>query len=145
VIKDKRPTDETGWLLIERTTSNDIKSYICWGFDDSSLEDLVKLAHFRWPVEQCFKQMKGEVGMTDFEGRKWNGFHHHAAMVILAFCFLVLLRVGEHNGSGPLPTLPQIHRELLRLYTRRFLELRLKISPEEAESIIDDLPFIIPD
>jgi len=143
VLDNGRPTDETGWLLIERTMENELKAYICWEFDKSSLEEIVKLAHLRWTVEQCFLQMKGEVGMTDFEGRKWRGWHHHAAMVILAFCFLMLLRISESSESDYLPTLPQIRREFLRLYTQRFLEIRLQISSEEANSVLEDLPFLV--
>ena len=145
VCSNGRPTDETGWLLMERTIENEIKAHICWRLDDYSLEDLSKLVHLRWTVEQCFEQMQGEVGLTDFEGRKWQGWHHHAVMVILAFCFLVLLRILESDELGPLPTLPQIRREFLRIYTQRFLEIRLKISPEEAESVLEDLPFLVPE
>lgn len=145
VIHDGRPTDEKGWLIIERTVKNEIKAHICWGLDNCSLEEIVKIIHLRWTVEQCFAQMKGEVGMADFEGRKWRGWHNHAAMVILAFCFLCLLRITESNDSGPLPTLPQIRREFLRIYTQRFLEIRLKISPEEAASVLEDLPFLVPE
>jgi SRSO17 transposase len=140
-----KPTDETGWLIIERTNDQQIKAHICWGLDNHSLEELVKIIHLRWTVEQCFAQMKGEVGMTDFEGRKWRGWHHHAAMTILAFCFLCLLRVLESDSSEPFPTLPQLRREFLRVYTQRFLEIRLKISPEEAASVLEDLPFLIPE
>ena len=142
VSYDGKPTDETGWLLIERTLQGEIKTHICWGLDTFSLEDLGKLIHLRWTVEQCFGQMKREVGMVDFEGRKWRGWHHHVAMVILAFSFLCLLRILESNTSDPLP---KIRREFLRLYTQRFLEIRLKISPPEAASILVDLPFLIPE
>jgi SRSO17 transposase len=36
--------------------------------------------------------MKEELGLDHFEGRSWRGFHHHAAMVILAYGFLLLER-----------------------------------------------------
>ena len=145
VTQDGKPTDETGWLIIERTVQGEIKTHICWGLDALSLEKLVALIHLRWTVEQCFKQMKREVGMADFEGRKWLGWHHHVAMVILAFSFLCLLRILEGDDSGPLPTLPKVRREFLWLYTQRFLEIRLKIPPDEAASILTDLPFLVPE
>ena len=34
--------------------------------------------------------MKEELGLDHFEGRSWRGFHHHAAMVLLAYGFLLL-------------------------------------------------------
>ena len=36
--------------------------------------------------------MKEELGLDHFEGRSWRGFHHHAAMVMLAYGFLLLER-----------------------------------------------------
>ena len=44
--------------------------------------------------------MKEELGLDHFEGRSWRGFHHHAAMVLLAYGFLLL----EHNRPRPEPT-----------------------------------------
>lgn len=145
VVHDTHPTDETGWLLFERTSEEDWKVYMCWGLDDCSLEDLVKFAHSRWVIEQTYKQMKQELGLDQFEGRKWLGWHHNAAMVMLAFSYLMLLRIIHDPGEGPFPSLPQIRRELLRYYTRRFLELRLNLSVDEADAVLDDLPFLIPE
>ncbi len=34
--------------------------------------------------------MKEELGLDHFEGRSWRGFHHHVALVILAYGFLAL-------------------------------------------------------
>jgi len=51
--------------------------------------------------------MKEELGLDHFEGRSWRGFHHHAALVIPAYGFLLLERerarvererAGEHRG-----------------------------------------------
>jgi SRSO17 transposase len=47
--------------------------------------------------------MKEELGLDHFEGRGWRGFHHHAAMVILAYGFLLLEQArprAEPTGSG---------------------------------------------
>lgn len=86
------PTDETGWLLLEQR-DNELKTWICWGLDDASLEDLVRMAHHRWIIEHAFSIMKGELGLDNFEGRKWNGLHHHVTLVMLALAFLQTLRL----------------------------------------------------
>ena len=145
VAKDGKPTDETGWVLFEKTKDGELKVYMCWGLDDASLKELVGIAHIRWTIEQCFKQMKGELGLDKFEGRKWKGWHHHAAMVMLAFCYLMLMRVGEALPGEKLPTLPQVRREMLRIYVRQVFERRLKIPPDEADAILDDIPFLVPE
>ena len=145
VVKNKKVTDETGWLLFERRRGVELKVYMCWGLDNASLNDLVKIAHLRWTIEQGFKQMKGELGLDEFEGRTWRGWHHHAAMVMIAFSYLMLMRFERYQTGEKLPTLPQVRREMSRIFVRRGLELRLKTSPEEADAILDDMPYLIPE
>lgn len=145
VVVDNRPTDETGWLLFQRRKGVPLKVYMCWGLDDALIEELVKIAHIRWVIEQGFKQMKGELGLDDFEGRKWRGWHHHAAMVMIAFSYLMLIRYEGYKTGEKLPTLPQVRKEAARLYVRRALEQRFKISPEEADAFLDDEPILIPE
>jgi SRSO17 transposase len=36
--------------------------------------------------EVCWR-MKADLGLDHFEGRSWRGFHHHAALVLLAYAF----------------------------------------------------------
>jgi len=50
----------------------------------------------RWNIEQGYQQMKEELGLDHFEGRSWRGFHHHAALVLLAYGFLAL----EHRRAA---------------------------------------------
>ena len=145
VAKDGKPTDETGWMLFEKTKSEELKVYMCRGVDSRSLEDLVKIAHTRWVIEQGFKQMKGELGLDDFEGRKWKGLHHHIAMVIIAFCYLMALRVAGSSTWTDLPSLPQVRREITRLFFRRIYEIKFNITPEEADEFLDEYPVLVPE
>jgi SRSO17 transposase len=50
---------------------------------------LVDFAKLRWRIERDYQELKQEVGLGDFEGRGWIGFHHHATMCIAAYAFLV--------------------------------------------------------
>ena len=52
------------------------------------LAKLVATAKARWRVEQDYRELKDELGLDQFEGRSWQGFHHHAALVTAAFVFL---------------------------------------------------------
>lgn len=145
VASQGRPTDEVGWLVFERTRDEELKVFMCWGLDGASLEDLVKIAHIRWTIEQCFKQMKGELGLDDFEGRKWEGWHHHMAMVIIAFCYLMSLRVGVYAFEGKLPTLPRIRREVAYLHIRKIYEQKFSLTTEEADDFLEEYPVLIPE
>ena len=39
-------------------------------------------------MEQDYRELKDELGLDHFEGRSWQGFHHHLALVTAAFVFL---------------------------------------------------------
>jgi SRSO17 transposase len=88
----KRPL----WLLIEEQADGKIKYAFSNLPEGTGLKKAVRLWKSRWPVEQGYQQMKEELGLDHFEGRSWRGFHHHAAMVILAYGFLLLER---HRGQ----------------------------------------------
>ena len=53
-----------------------------------ALNQLVTPAKARWRVEQDYRELKEELGLDHFEGRSWQGFHHHVALVTTAFVFL---------------------------------------------------------
>ena len=66
---------------------------------DCPLREMVRVAHSRWTVEDCFLRGKQEVGLDDYEVRGWRGYHHHMTLVMLALWFLVLQkrRLGGKN------------------------------------------------
>jgi hypothetical protein len=58
----------------------------------TSLRTLVYLAKLRWRIERDYQEMKSELGLDHFEGRTWNGFHHHVALCAAAHAFLARRR-----------------------------------------------------
>jgi SRSO17 transposase len=61
------------------------------------LTELVRAAKHRWIIERDYEELKQELGLGDFEGRNWRGFHHHATLCIAAYGFLV----AERNRFSP--------------------------------------------
>src|SRR5258706_3915270 len=54
-----------------------------------ALQRLVYFAKLRWRIERDYQELKQEVGLGHFEGRRWRGFHHHATLCIAAYGFLI--------------------------------------------------------
>jgi len=112
-------TDEVVWLVLEKR-SNQLKAYLCWGFDDATLEELVGLAHSRWTIEQFHREAKQMLGLDQFEGRSWKGWHHHVTMVLLAYAYLALHR-AQTTADHP-PTLPKTANAIvLEIATQRLV------------------------
>jgi SRSO17 transposase len=92
---------EAVWLLVEEQADGQLKYALSNLPADTSCRRAVRLWKSRWPVEQGYQQLKEELGLDHFEGRSWRGFHHHAAMTILAYGFLLLERHrAEQNRQG---------------------------------------------
>jgi len=90
------PSDE-GWLVCERRSNQD-KFYLTNHGPHASLEQLAAVIKARWSCEQAHQQLKEELGLDHFEGRSWNGLHHHALLTMMAFLFLQTLRSEEKKG-----------------------------------------------
>ena len=80
------------WLLLEwpEQSSEPSKYFLCDLPATSTLRRLVQVTKARWPIEQNYQQLKEELGLDHYEGRSWNGWHHHVTLVMLAHAFLTL-------------------------------------------------------
>jgi SRSO17 transposase len=82
------------WLLSEwpRDEPAPTKYYLSSLPATTSLRTLVQFGKLRWRIERDYQELKGELGLDHFEGRTWNGFHHHVALCAAAHAFLALRR-----------------------------------------------------
>jgi len=83
------------WLLVRRsmTKSEELAYYVCYGPADTTLEELVRVAGMRWAIEEGFEEAKSEVGLDQYEVRKWVSWYRHITLALLAHAFLAVVRV----------------------------------------------------
>lgn len=104
------------WLLIEWPEDKDeaLKYWHSTMPTETTIAALVDTAKLRWRIvpearlrhdERDFQELKQEIGLDYHEGRGWRGFHHHAALSIAAYGFLVAVR-------SPIPPSAPIIRAL---------------------------------
>jgi SRSO17 transposase len=79
------------WLLIEwpEGEKEPAKYWLSTLPATTKIATLVDIAKLRWRIERYFQDLKQEIGLDHYEGRGWRGFHHHAALSIAAYGFLV--------------------------------------------------------
>lgn len=53
----------------------------------------------RYWVERTFDDAKNELGMSDYQVRKWNGWHHHHALVFMAGLFLLQQKIANQQEA----------------------------------------------
>ena len=80
------------WLLVEWPESESAPSHYFLADlpEHYTLRRLVRLAMSRWKIEQGYQQLKEELGLDHYEGRSWQGWHHHVTLVMIAYAFLAL-------------------------------------------------------
>jgi SRSO17 transposase len=90
------------WLLIEWPAGDaePLKYVLSNRPADMAINDLVAAAHMRWRIERDYQDLKQELGLGHYEGRGWRGFHHHAALTIAAYGFLVAERLAAPSRAG---------------------------------------------
>jgi SRSO17 transposase len=86
------------WLLIEwpegETKVSKCKYWLSTLPAEISFHQLVDITKMRWRIERDYQELKQEVGLGHYEGRRWRGFHHHATLCIAAYGFLVRERAA---------------------------------------------------
>ena len=104
---DIRPLREPGkgyWLLVRRSIANpeELSYYVCYGPSGTGLEELVRVAGRRWTIEECFEEAKGQVGLDQYEVRRWDGWYRHITLAMLAHAYLAVIRnqAAEQGEKG---------------------------------------------
>ena len=94
---DIRPLRDPGkgyWLLARRSIANpgELAYYVCYGPAGTTLEELARVAGARWAIEECFEEAKGQVGLDQYEVRRWDGWYRHITLSMLAHAYLSVIR-----------------------------------------------------
>jgi SRSO17 transposase len=79
----------------------------------TSPEELVRAAGMRWAVEEGFAQAKDEVGMDQYEVRRWGAWHRYVTLALLAHAYLAIVSASArreamdtHQKGAPLEGAP---------------------------------------
>ena len=86
--------DQGHWLLVRRSITDleDLAYYVCFGAADTLMMELVRVAGTRWIIEDAFKEAKQEVGLDEYQVRRWTGWYRHITLALLVHAFLAVTR-----------------------------------------------------
>ena len=113
---DIRPLREPGkgyWLLVRRSVARpeELAYYACYGACygpagttleelGGTGEELARVAGIRWAIEECFEEAKGQVGLDQYEVRRWDGWYRHITLALLAHAYLAVIRHRRKDALG---------------------------------------------
>ena len=102
-----RPLEDSAsyWLLVRRslTDPTDLAYYLCYGPEHTPLRELVRVAGARWAIEESFQTAKGQVGLDQYQVRRYDSWYRHITLAMLAHAFLTVTtahasQTGEKGG-----------------------------------------------
>jgi len=97
---------EMVWLLMEWEygESAPTKHHVLWFPKQSRIrltrKKAVRIVKQRWRTERVYEDLKGELGLDHFEGRRFRGWHHHVSVALACFAFVVAERARAFPPSG---------------------------------------------
>jgi SRSO17 transposase len=101
-IRPLREPSWEHWLLVRRSVTDpqEFAYYVCFAPTGTPLEELVRVAGLRWAIETCIEEAKGEVGLDQYEVRKWEGWYRHITLALLAHAMLTVIRARATEKGG---------------------------------------------
>jgi hypothetical protein len=125
------------WLLIEwRDGETEPASYFFATLPEHiDKRALIRIVVQQWRTARVYEDVKGELGIDHFEGKRFPGWHHHVSVALCCYAFLVAERVRcfppsagrpPEDDSDPLPARTALlrrlhHRSALHRAKRRFM------------------------
>ena len=87
------------WMLIRKgkKDAKELRVYLCYAPQNTTLEKLAQIAGKRWTVERCFAEGKSEVGMDQYEVRSFDGWYKLITFACLALALLTALSSNSMN------------------------------------------------
>ena len=86
---------------------NEIKFFVSNAPRETPAGTLLLVAFSRWRVERCFQDDKSEIGLDQYEGRRYLGLKRHLILSAVSYLFLArarLARAKKKSGADGLPT-----------------------------------------
>lgn len=96
---------------------------------ETPLQRLAQVQAQRFFIEHSFREAKSECGMADYQVRRWDAWHHHMALVMLATLFLVKQKM-QGRSQWPMLSVNDLVTALAHMLPRR------QLTAEELAEII---------
>ena len=95
-------------LIVARDVLNpaELKFFVSNAPEGTPVETMLLVAFSRWRVERCFEDQKGEIGLDQYEGRRYRGLKRHLILSCVSYLFLSRMRQefgGEKPGADGVP------------------------------------------
>jgi hypothetical protein len=159
-IVHKGMVDGRHWLLIRRCIDDPsvLSYYLVFAPPATTLLEMVEAIGARWHIEEDLQVCKA-LGLDHYEVRSFIGWYRHITLVMLAYAFLVGIRVHDtshlsvSDASSPAQTVPHQTPPILRsvdlptngpVRPEKPLTPLLTITTKEIRHLLARIFFLLP-
>jgi SRSO17 transposase len=89
-------------LIVARDVVNpeEMKFFVSNAPAGTSIQTMLLVAFSRWRIERTFEDQKSEIGLDQYEGRRYQGLKRHLILSCVSYLFLSRMR-QEFGGEKP--------------------------------------------
>ena len=88
-------------LLIRRNDkTGELAYYRCYSPDAVTFADYVRVAGWRWKIEETFQTGKGLAGLDEHQVRTWTSWHRWVTLALLAHAFLAVTTAAQRRTEA---------------------------------------------
>jgi len=92
------------YMIRKSIDDGELAYYHCHNPHHAGFGELINVAGARWPIEECFGSAKNEVGLDEYQVRKYEAWYRHITLAMLAHTFLTITahktKKGEPGRTG---------------------------------------------
>jgi len=98
-------------LVVARNVldTDEVKFFVSNAPPETEVSTLLLVAFSRWRVERCFRDQKQEVGLDQWEGRRWLGLQRHLILTCVSYLFLARVREKLRGKKSRVDGVPSPH------------------------------------
>ena len=98
-------------LIVARDVLNphELKFFVSNAPAETALQTMLLVAFSRWRVERCFEDQKSEIGLDQYEGRRYQGLKRHLILSCVSYLFLSRMRQEFGGGKSGVDGVPDPH------------------------------------
>src|SRR5664279_3724349 len=87
------------YMIRRSIDDGELAFYHCYNPNRAGFGELVKVAGARWPIEECFGAAKNEVGLDEYQVRKYDAWYRHMTLAMFAHNFLAVTAYKAKKGD----------------------------------------------
>jgi SRSO17 transposase len=114
------------WLLMEWRDDEPEPAhfYLVRTNHDPTRKQLVRMVKERYRTERAYEDLKGELGLDHFEGRRFTGWNHHVSVALACYAFITAERACAFPPSARGQDRNRAHRREAAAPLRGFIHHR---------------------